>query len=74
MAEDTRTVKQLPSLLSAVELAAYLGVPRSTIHYWRGKGKGPPGFKVGKQLRFRASDVERWLEERSHTNRRGASK
>jgi len=59
------TTSDLPDLLSAVELAQYLGVPVSTIHFWRGKGKGPPGFKVGKSLRFRAVDVNRWLAERS---------
>jgi excisionase family DNA binding protein len=54
----------LPELFSATELAAYLGVPVSTIHYWRGKQQGPPAFKLGKQLRFRATDVVRWLDER----------
>ena len=57
MAQDTTREKRLPDLLSAPELAAYLGVPVSTIHYWRGKEQGPPAFKLGKQLRFRASDV-----------------
>ena len=54
---------ELPSLLSVPELADYLGVPVSTIHYWRGKREGPPGFKVGKRLCFRADDVARWLTE-----------
>jgi excisionase family DNA binding protein len=65
MAQDVSTGTRLPELLSVVELAEYLGVPVSTIHYWRGNEKGPPGFKVGKQLRFRAVDVVRWLEERA---------
>jgi excisionase family DNA binding protein len=64
MAQDLSSETRLPDLLSVLELAEYLAVPVSTIHYWRGKGLGPPGFKVGKQLRFRAADVVRWLEER----------
>jgi len=65
MTQDVSSASPLPELLSVTELAEYLGVPVSTIHYWRGKEQGPPGFKVGKQLRFRAADVVRWLEERA---------
>jgi excisionase family DNA binding protein len=54
----------LPDLLSVAELADYLGVPVSTIHYWRAKEQGPPALKVGRRLRFRVVDVIRWLEER----------
>jgi excisionase family DNA binding protein len=54
----------LPDLLSVAELADYLGVPVSTIHYWRGKEQGPPALKVGRRLRFRVVDVVCWLEER----------
>jgi excisionase family DNA binding protein len=58
---DTR----LPELLSLRELAAYLGVPASSVYYWRTQGKGPPGFPVGKQLRFRAADVDTWIQEQA---------
>ena len=54
---------RLPELLSLRELASYLGVPASSVYYWRTQGKGPPGFQVGKQLRFRATDVDAWLQE-----------
>lgn len=63
MAEDVSS-GTLPELLTVAELADYLDRPVSTIHYWRGKGLGPPALKVGKQLRFRAADVARWLDER----------
>ena len=68
MAQETTSDERLPELLSATELAAYLGVPVSTIHFWRGKGKGPPAFKLGKQLRFRAVDVVGWLEGQGEQN------
>jgi excisionase family DNA binding protein len=58
---DTR----LPELLSLKQLAAYLGVPPTSIYYWRQRGQGPPGFFLGKQLRFRVADVEAWLEEQA---------
>jgi excisionase family DNA binding protein len=60
-ANDTR----LPDLLSLKQLAEYLGVPPTSIYYWRQQGQGPHGFFVGKQLRFRVSDVQRWLEEQA---------
>jgi excisionase family DNA binding protein len=65
MTQDLSAETRLPDLLSVVELAEYLGVPVSTIHYWRGTEQGPPGFKIGKQLRFRSVDVARWLDERA---------
>jgi excisionase family DNA binding protein len=65
----TTTREALPELLSLRQLADYLGIAPSSIHYWRQQGKGPRGFRIGKQLRFRAADVDAWLqeqEERSH--------
>jgi excisionase family DNA binding protein len=55
----------LPELLSVQQLADYLGVPVSTIYAWRTRGTAPLGFRVGKQLRFRAEDVAAWLEQRA---------
>ena len=52
---------ELPLLLSTSELAGYLGIPVSTIHYWRGKGQGPTAVKVGRRLVFSAADVAQWL-------------
>lgn len=56
--------RALPELISIAELAHYLDVPVSTIYLWRSRGDGPPGFKVGKRVRYRAADVVKWLEER----------
>jgi excisionase family DNA binding protein len=71
MDQEAASETQLPELLSPSEVAAYLGIPVSTVHYWRGKGQGPPALKVGKRLRFRATDVVRWLEERPDKRPRG---
>jgi len=59
--EGTNTEARLWSLR---ELAEYLGVPRSTIYGWRLRGEGPPGIRVGQQLRYRHVDVELWLRGR----------
>jgi excisionase family DNA binding protein len=52
----------IPVLLTTRQLAARLGVPASTIHFWRTKGTAPRAFKLGKELRFREDDVVEWLE------------
>jgi excisionase family DNA binding protein len=52
-------------LLSMAELSSYLGVPRQTLYAWRYLGEGPRSIKVGKHVRYRPEDVERWLDERA---------
>jgi excisionase family DNA binding protein len=48
-------------LLSVAELAVYLGVPKKTVYAcWRAWGL--PGYRVGRHLRFRARQVEDWLD------------
>ena len=49
-------------LLTVQELAEYLAVPVATIYQWRYRKEGPPGFRVGKHLRYRWSEVETWIE------------
>ena len=55
-------------LLSPHEVAAFLGVPLQTIYRWRYRHEGPPGYRVGRHVRYRVADIEQWLE-----NRRDAS-
>ena len=51
-------------LLTVEDLAEYLDVPMATVYAWRYRRQGPPGFRVGRHLRFRWSDVERWIKDR----------
>ncbi len=48
-------------LVTVEELAQWLGVPTATIYRWRYHGDGPPSYKVGRHVRFRAAEVEEWL-------------
>lgn len=44
------------------QVAPLLGVSVSTLRHWRGRGEGPPYFKLaGKSVRYRWSEVENWL-------------
>jgi excisionase family DNA binding protein len=47
------------------EVAQLLQTSPSTIRYWRHKGYGPKGVRVGRRVLYPLSEVQRWLEERS---------
>jgi excisionase family DNA binding protein len=49
-------------LLSVAEVASYLGVPVKTLYQWRHKGVGPRAMRVGRHLRYRRSELDRWLD------------
>lgn len=51
--------------LGPSEVAELLGVPVDTIYQWRYKRIGPPGFRVGRHLRFDPRAVRRWVDEQS---------
>jgi len=51
-------------LLSIEELARYLAVPPKTLYAWRAHGDGPPGFRVGRHVRYRWADVQAWILQR----------
>lgn len=57
-------------LVSPAELARFLSVPVATIYQYRYRGEGPPGFKVGRHVRYRWSDVEAWLHASRDPRRR----
>ncbi|MRG60825.1 helix-turn-helix domain-containing protein [Agromyces sp. CFH 90414] len=53
----------LDRLMGITELAAYLGVPVSTVYDWRTHGKGPAAYRFGKHLKFAVADVRAWVAE-----------
>ncbi len=53
----------LEPLMDVAELAAYLGLPVSTVYDWRVHGKGPVAYRFGKHLKFAVSDVRAWIAE-----------
>jgi excisionase family DNA binding protein len=59
---------------SLKELAGRLQVSCQTIYDLRSQGRGPRGFRIGRELRFRAGEVEAWLArlEAEDAERHGA--
>ena len=43
------------------EAAEYLGVKPGTIRDWIRKEKGIPARKIGKQLKFKCSELDEWV-------------
>ena len=57
-------------LLTARQLAEILGFAPGTIVDWAEAGK-VPSYRIGGRLRFRADEVETWLEEHRRGPRHG---
>lgn len=51
-------------LLTVEDLATFLDVPIKTLYAWRYRGEGPVGFRVGRHVRYRWTDVEQWIRDR----------
>jgi excisionase family DNA binding protein len=52
----------LERMMSPGEVARFLGLPLRTVYRWRSRGTGPRGYRIGRHVRYRHADVERWLE------------
>lgn len=55
-------------LLTLQQVADLLQVPPKTIYQWNHSGTGPPRYRVGKYVRYRLRDVEKWLGQRFEDN------
>ena len=53
-------------LLTPRETAAYLGSSVSALSQYRALGIGPLYFKIGKMVRYRISDIDKWLEDKKN--------
>lgn len=56
-------------LLTIDDVAAWLGKPKNTLYAWHSRGKGPRAIRVGNTLRYRRSEVERWLDDHTDAER-----
>jgi predicted DNA-binding transcriptional regulator AlpA len=51
-----------PRYLAPTDVADLLGVPIETVYAWRRKRTGPPGFRVGRHVRYDPEDVRLWVQ------------
>jgi excisionase family DNA binding protein len=62
MSARTITEWRPDPLLTIDDVATWLGKPKNTLYAWHSRGKGPRAIRVGNTLRYRRSEVERWLD------------
>jgi excisionase family DNA binding protein len=55
-------------LISSKEAARLLGIHFNTLCKWRIRGVGPRFVKAGTAIRYRRSDIETWLQNRTYSN------
>jgi predicted DNA-binding transcriptional regulator AlpA len=48
------------------------GVPLETVYQWRRKRTGPPGFRIGKHLRYDPVDVRAYVMQRKSAGQSAA--
>ncbi|MEV0927294.1 MULTISPECIES: helix-turn-helix domain-containing protein [Streptomyces] len=49
--------------LTPEDLAVMFVIPVETVYFWRKKRTGPPGFRIGKHLRYDPADVHAWARQ-----------
>jgi len=55
----------LGQFLSEVEVAQILNIKPETLRNWRWDGRGPKFYKFGSNVRYKASDIETYIETMS---------
>ncbi|MFM9493432.1 helix-turn-helix domain-containing protein [Streptomyces galilaeus] len=50
--------------LTPDDIAEIFDVPVETVYQWRRKRTGPPGFRIGKHLRYDPVDVRAYVDQR----------
>lgn len=50
--------------LTPDDIAVMFKVPKETVYQWHKKRTGPPGFRIGKHLRYDPADVRAYVTDR----------
>lgn len=57
-------------LLTPDDVSRHLGVPTGTLANWRYQGQGPAFVRVGRHVRYRARDIDEWINNQLALARR----
>ncbi|MFF5360817.1 helix-turn-helix transcriptional regulator [Streptomyces scabiei] len=58
--------------LTPDDIAEMFEVPVETVYQWRKKRTGPPGFRIGKYVRYDPADVRAYVTDRKHADQAAA--
>ncbi|AVH97770.1 DNA-binding protein [Streptomyces sp. WAC00288] len=65
-AKTPQPITNLPvRYLKPEDIAALFEVPLETVYHWRKQRTGPPGFRVGRHVRYDPVAVQAWVTEQS---------
>ena len=56
---------EVPELMTAQQVARLLGISTETLRKWRAKRKCLPYVRVGRHIRYRATDVAAFVEQKT---------
>lgn len=59
------SVESLEKLFTVDEYCEWLGISKGAAAQDRYMGRGPKFIKFGKQVRYRESDVQAWLDQQT---------
>ncbi|HEX7082024.1 MAG TPA: helix-turn-helix domain-containing protein [Gammaproteobacteria bacterium] len=62
---DIPDITQTDPLLRQEAVAEYIDVSMATLEKWRKTGRGPAHIRVGRLVRYRQSDLDRWLRQQT---------
>ncbi|MCM1950615.1 helix-turn-helix domain-containing protein [Streptomyces sp. G2] len=54
--------------LTPEDIAAMFSVPIETVYRWRKQRTGPPGFRVGRHVRYDPTAVHTWVQQQEATD------
>ncbi|GGU55819.1 helix-turn-helix protein [Streptomyces cavourensis] len=54
--------------LTPEDLASLLSIPIETVYHWRKRRTGPPGFRIGRHIRYDPATVRAWIEHQATTD------
>ncbi|MFG2379475.1 helix-turn-helix domain-containing protein [Streptomyces avermitilis] len=58
--------------LTPDDIAEMFEVPKETVYQWRRKRVGPPGFRIGKYVRYDPDDVRTYVTQRKSADQAAA--
>ncbi|MFJ9373785.1 helix-turn-helix domain-containing protein [Streptomyces sp. NPDC101455] len=58
--------------LTPDDIAVIFKVPKETVYQWHKKRTGPPGFRIGKHLRYDPADVRAYVTDRKNDDQAAA--
>lgn len=58
--------------LTPDDIAGMFEVPIETVYQWRRKRTGPPGFRIGKHVRYDPADVRAYVTQRKNADQDAA--